>query len=127
MSKLCYACGQVMPAYDNPFDLTQLVTAIKNDNIEWAYLSVNNIFTIQDMPEDAVVTVVAEDFETTSDSYGYSEEASGYVVFNIDYCGKSENFKIEGTKSSYDGWDWDESNITKVSATPKTITVWESI
>lgn len=126
MSNTCDKCGQDLPEMTNPFNLVKLRNAVGDSNIRWEGLSPGETFQIVSMPANAMVVVVAAETESEWDSYG-DPIGNGFVVFSVTYNGETRHYKVQGSKSSYDGWDWGESYLTQVSETPKVVTVWESI
>jgi hypothetical protein len=129
--KNCDKCGQVLP------EATVFEISFLRDNLDfdasWEYFNVGQRITElaaeeypSGFPDGTELTVIATDTDSIVDSYG-DESATAYVVFSVSLNGKSKNYKVEGTNSSYDGWDWDRWTLSEVAEKPRTITIWESV
>lgn len=81
------------------------------------------------IPSDWQVTVVEEETTILRDSYGYSTgDGDNYVIFKVvDGSGNESLFKLNGSHSSYEGWDWEVNRIKQVKATPTTVYVWDEV
>lgn len=128
----CDKCGQALPEPVNVFDVAFLRKTLDMDS-SWETFRVGQNITEAaateyptGFPEGTELIVIATDSEHSLDSYGDSTE-DAYVVFSVTLNGVTKNYKLEGTNSSYEGWDWQRWSLTEVSGTPKTITMWESI
>lgn len=128
MSEKCFNCGQDMPTvFVDPFNQAQLRLALSRSNVIWEDLEVGESFAIDGVPPEVEVKVIATDSETDWDSYG-DAVGTGYVVFEVsDDAGNSKNYKVDGSQSSYSGWEYDEEYALAVSGKPKTVTVWEEM
>jgi hypothetical protein len=122
----CFNCGQEMPSVLDFTNVAAMRTALSASYICWEALDAGDSFTIPGLDGPVTASVVAAETQSDYDSYG-DAAGSGFVVFQIteDPRGKTATYKIEGTQSSYGGWDWDEECTVKVNAVPKTITLWE--
>jgi hypothetical protein len=128
----CDKCGQTLPEPVNVFDVSFLRGRLDFD-ASWEYFTEGQNITElaaeeypTGFPEGTKLTVVATDTDSIVDSYG-DESSTGYVVFSVSLDGGSKNYKVEGTNSSYGGWEWDRWSLTEVTGKPKTVLLWESV
>jgi len=131
--RTCDSCGQIIPVVvdADAFNVSYLRDSALSFSADWESFSTGEDITAEvvmdgTLPVGTTVSVVATDADYDVDSYGDSV-GTGYVVFSISTAEQSKNFKIEGSNSSYGGWDWDRWSLTEVAGTPRTVTIWESV
>lgn len=124
MNEKCFNCGQNMPVFIDITNVNQVRDWLGNGGVCWEALEVGDTFYIPGISENTTVSVLSAETESNYDSYG-DATGSGIVVFQLFDGIKTATYKVEGSQSSYGGWDWDEQYTVKVNAVPKTVTVWE--
>ncbi len=111
---------QVKQWFRNAVDSDELY----DSDLEYATEGVRLEF--ESIPEDYSVAVVAVNTERDYNSYGDRSLENGYIVFSVtDSSGVSETFKLPVEYSSYAGWDFQISNITKTVKRSRMITTYE--
>ena len=123
MTKNCYACGQAMiePVMENIHDQHTLHTILGNlEDYEWEYLEAGQDLDIN-FGNGITSEVIAKNTELSYDSYGSVLADDAYIVFTLSDGTDTQAYKIDGSNSSYEGWDWQTSRVRKVKATPKTV------
>lgn len=61
------------------------------------------------------------------DSYGYGYARDAYVIIKVSDWSNEQLYLIPGSYASYDGWNWDLTQVTKTKKTEKTVLVWSSV
>jgi len=133
----CLSCGQALP--DEPtvtsvYDIGGIRQAAQESGnyesewfVEWEYLDIGDNIKVSGVPSQWTVKVIAENTEREYDSYGGYTSSDNYVIFVVSGEGLSQTYKLSGSYSSYDGWNWDFDNIIAVAQKPKTVLVWDAV
>jgi hypothetical protein len=128
----CPTCNQATPAIVNIFNIDELRLFLSSHesisrSFFWESFEDGENVDIAGLPNGASVVMVDNTREFISDSYGYSEYGTGHVVFTIRQGIVEKTYKIPGSYTSYNGWDWDYDELTEVRAIPKTVFLWEEV
>lgn len=118
---------------DNTEDIKHIILeANENTDGDFGYwlASEEDFFWPENMqlfPDDWSWEIVEISKDINHDSYGYGYSENAYVIIKVSDGEVEQLYRIPGSYASYDGWNWDLTDVTKTARTEKTILVWSSL